>query len=97
MSNESRKSEAENAKAAVVEFRGHKFEIPTDINEWPLELHEALEDGRELAIIRSAFGPTQWAIVRSLGLKTPDINELANAVTKAWGFVNTGESPASSD
>lgn len=96
MSNETRKAEAEGTKTAVVKFRGREFTIPTDYNDWPLELHEALEDGREIAVIRAAFGQTQWAVVRAMGLTTPGINELATAVSEALGFKSTGESPASS-
>lgn len=97
MSNESRKAEAEGQATGVVKFRGREFTIPKDYNEWPLELHEALEDGRELAMIRAAFGPVQWAVVRQMGLTTPDLNELAAAVAESFGFKSTGESQASAD
>ena len=91
-----RKDEAAQ-KAAEVEFRGRKFTVPLDYSEWPLALHEALEDGNDIAAIRAALGADQWRVVRSMDLKTPDINELSSAVVAAMGFGSVGESPASSD
>ena len=85
-----RQDEAAN-KPAEVEFRGRKFTVPLDYSDWPLELHEAIEDGNNLAAIRAALGPDQWSVVRSMGLKTPDINELSNAVVAAMGFDSAGE------
>lgn len=97
MSNEARKQEAADAKTAVVKFREHEFTIDLDVNEWTLEMHEALEDGKELSIMRAALGPKQWAVVRAMGLKTPGLTELSVSVAEALGFKSVGESPASSD
>lgn len=95
--NETRKSEAAGAKTAVVKFHGQEFTINLDVNEWTLEMHEALEDGKELSIMRAALGPSQWAIVRAMGLKTAGLTELSIAVAEALGFKSVGESQASSD
>jgi hypothetical protein len=97
MSNDDRKVEAEGTSEVVVEFRGQKFTISRDYADWPLELHEALEDGKDIAAMRAALGDAQWAVIRKMGLKTPDIAELTTAVVKALGFSSVGESPASSD
>lgn len=97
MSNETRKAEAQDAKVGVVKFRGHEFTIPTDYAEWSLDLHEALEDGRNIGFIRAALGAMQWEIVRGMKLKTADIDELAAAAAEAFGFKSVGESQASSD
>lgn len=97
MSTEARKSEATDATVGVVKFRHLEFTIPLDYAEWPLELHEALEDGREIAVLRAALGPEQWAVVRKMQLKTDGLNELAGAIASALGFKSAGESPASVD
>lgn len=96
MSEEARKAEVGDGIARF-QFRGQSFEVSTDRNEWTLDMHEALEDGKEIAILRAALGPAQWAQLKRMGLKTPEINELADAAVKALGFVSAGESPASSD
>lgn len=97
MSNEDRKAEAQNEHEATVEFRGSKFTITRNYDDWPLELHEALEDGKDIAAMRAALGDQQWAVIRAMKLKTPDLRELTSAVVKALGFDSVGESTASSD
>jgi len=95
--NEARKEEADQKTTATVEFRGQKFEIPREQADWSLDLLEALEDGRNIATLRAAFGPRQWAVVKSMGLMAPEVDELAEAISVALGFKSMGESPSSSD
>lgn len=95
--NEAREQEATGEGVGVVRFRGREFAIPKHYADWPLELHEALEDGRNIAILRAALGPQQWGQVRMMGLKTDGIDELANAITAAFGLKSVGESATSSD
>jgi hypothetical protein len=96
-SNDVRKAEAEGKSMATVEFRGHKFEISRDQADWSLDLLEALEDGRNIGILRASFGPRQWRIIKSMNLMAPDVDALAEAAAVALGFTSVGESPASSD
>lgn len=95
MSDEDRAAEAADEKR-VAHFRGHDFTLP-EYGEWSLDLHEAIEDGKNLAVLRAALGPEQWAIVRGMDLQTPGIDELAGAVSKALGFASLDPSGASSD
>ncbi len=97
MSNETRKSEAENAKTVPVNWRGHKFEVATEYDEWTVDFLESLEEGKSVGIVRGALGPQQWAVVRQMNLKVGDLGELATAITAALGFKSSGESSASSD
>lgn len=94
-STDPREAEARKEPYTVV-WRGHTFTIPSEYSEWSLELMEALEDNREVGIVRGALGVEQWRIVKSLDLKARDFNELVVAITKALGFDSAGELPASS-
>lgn len=96
MSNEAREAEAKN-EPAVVTWREHEFTVPRDYDDWSLDLVEAFEDGRELAIIRGALGPAQWRVVKAEAPKVRDIKGLAEDIAIALGFQSVGESAASSD
>jgi hypothetical protein len=96
MSNEAREAEASN-EPAVITWRGHEFTVARDYDDWSLDLVEAFEDGRELAIIRGALGSAQWRVVKSEEPKVRDIKGLAEDIAIALGFRSVGESAASSD
>lgn len=95
MSNEARKSEAAGEKATI-KWRDHSFEVDREFDDWTLALVEALEEGRSVAIIREALGPTQWAIVKAESPKVRDITGLADDIASALGFGSAGESAPSS-
>lgn len=96
MSDETRKSEAI-GKAAVVTWRGHRFEVSREYDDWSVDLLESIEEGKSVGIVRGALGPSQWQVVKSMNLKVRDLNELAAAISSALGFGSAGESAASSD
>lgn len=96
MSEEARKAEVGDGIARFT-YGGQTFEITTDRNEWTLDMHEALADGNEILVLRAALGPKQWAVLKSMNLRTPQINDFSIAATEALGFASVGESPASSD
>lgn len=93
---DARKDEVQ-ATPATVEWRGHKFEIPRDYNEWSVDLVESLEEGKSVGIVRGALGPANWRMIQSKNLKMRDLGELADLIASALGFGSAGESPASSD
>lgn len=95
MSDEIRKSEAK-GEPAVVEFRGHKFTVAREMDDWSVDLLESIEEGKSVGIVRGALGPWQWDVVRSMHLKVRDLNELAQGITSALGFGEPGNSSASS-
>lgn len=97
MSNETRKAEAGNAKTVPVNWRGHKFEIATEYDEWTVDFLESLEEGKSVGIVRGALGPKQWPVVKQMNLKVGELGDLATAITAALGFGSSGESAASSD
>jgi hypothetical protein len=96
MSNEARKSEAHDEPAAI-KWRGHEFTVPRDYDDWPVELAEAFEDGRSIAIVRGALGEAQWRKVKAEEPKVRDIRDLADDIATALGFGSVGESAPSSD
>lgn len=92
-----RTAEANGQTIAAFEYRGHTFTVSRDQNEWPLDFIEAAEDGHGVGMIRGALGPAQWRVVKGMGLKRPDVDELANTLAAAMGFTDAGESAASTD
>lgn len=96
MSNEARRSEAHDEPAAIT-WRGHEFTVPREYDDWPIELAEAFEDGRSIAIVRGALGEAQWRVVKSEAPKVRDIRDLADDIATALGFGSVGESAPSSD
>jgi hypothetical protein len=95
MSDETRKSEAI-GKAAVVTWRGHRFEVSREYDDWSVDLLESIEEGKSVGIVRGALGPSQWRTVKAMNLKVSDLRELADAIAEAMGFGSAGESSASS-
>lgn len=93
---DARAAEAKN-EDAVVEYRGRRFTVPRQYDDWSVDLLESIEEGKSVGIVRGALGQKQWAQVRSMNLKVRDLNELAELVAGALGFGSTGESAPSSD
>lgn len=96
MSNETRKDEA-HGKTGEIEFRGHKFTVSREYDDWTVDFLESLEEGKAVGIVRGALGPKQWGVVKSMNLRVRDLNDLADLIAKAMGLASVGESPASSD
>lgn len=95
-SNNPRRDETK-GDTATIEFRGQKFDIPREYDDWTVDLLESLEEGKSVGIVRGALGPSQWRAVREMDLRVRDLNELADKIAQALGFTSVGESPASSD
>jgi hypothetical protein len=95
MSEAARKAEA-NGGQGEVEFRGQKFTVPLEYDDYSLDFIEALEDGRTVGIVRGALGPGQWRIVKAMDLTARDLGPLADSIAEAMGFTDAGNSTASS-
>lgn len=91
-----RQAEA-NGNTTTVDFRGQKFTIPLDYDDFTVDFLESIEEGKTVGIVRGALGTRQWQRVRSMNLKIKELAPLAEDIAKAMGFADTGESPASSD
>ena len=78
------KSEAKKRNHFFV-YDGEKYEVaPT--SEWDLDVLEAVEDDKAIAIVRSLLGPEQWAKFKSKPRKVDDLNKLFQAIAKAVGL-----------
>lgn len=96
MSNETRKDEAKGGRTVTVPWRGHEFTVSREYDDWTVDFLESLEEGKAVGIVRGALGQSQWRTVQAMNLRVRDLNELADAIAKAMGFGDSGESAASS-
>lgn len=96
MSEEARKAEASGEATATVEFRGETFTVSREMDDWPVDFVDALEEGKTVGIVKGALGAAQWRRVRNMNLRMRDLEPLADGITKALGFGDVGESAASS-
>jgi hypothetical protein len=97
MSDNTPQRDEAHGKHATVDFRGHKFQVTREYDDWSVDLLESLEEGKTVGIVRGALGPEQWRVVKGMNLKVRDLGELANRIAVALGFGDAGESAASSD
>lgn len=81
---------------ATVEFRGHTFTVPRDLDDMSVDFMESVEEGKTVGIVRGALGPRQWRQVRTMNLTMRELAPLADKIAAALGFADSGESPASS-
>lgn len=55
-----------------VEFRGQKFWIPREMDEWDTEACIAIARDDFMTAAKHLLGPAQWALLRSLGTRKKD-------------------------
>jgi hypothetical protein len=97
MSNETRKAEANGETTATVEFRGETFTVSTEAADFSVDFVEALEDGKDVSMVRGALGPDQWRKVKAMRLTVKELGPFADQIAAAMGFGKPGESTASTD
>lgn len=87
------KAEATNdTTVQKITFEGHDYSIEVDPMEWPIEVREALEDGKEIAAARALLGEAQWALLKTrTPLNQRKFIELSNMMFEAMG-TRLGES-----
>lgn len=83
--------ETEKIKAIEITWRDRTFTIAADMDDWPVEVTEAMEDGKAVAIVRGLLGPKQWLEFKATRPRNHDLNELSEVLAKALGFNDTGE------
>lgn len=66
-------------------FDGEKYTVPPT-SEWDLDVLEAVEDDKAIAIVRSLLGPVQWAKFKTKPRKVEDLTALFEALAKAVGL-----------
>lgn len=81
--------EAEATSEAVsFDWDGTAYEV-LDRSEWTLETREALERGNYTVAIHGLVGDAQWNRLKRA--KGADPIEVMNVISKALGFVSSGE------
>lgn len=83
-------AEAEGLEVHQIEWRGHTYTIPRDVDDWPIEALEAFEYGRATAATRALLGPQQWHRFKLQGGRVRDLNDFAAKVAELAGFENLG-------
>jgi len=63
------------AEVVPIEFRGHTFFIPKDMDEWDTEACLAMGQQEFVLASKLLLGQGQWALLQSLGSKRKDIRE----------------------
>ena len=83
--------------SAPVMWDGHTYSVPASLDDVDLDALEALADGNALGFARGCLGPDQWQLLKERSRGKPHrFAELRNEIAKAMGFVDEGESEASS-
>lgn len=72
-------------KTVSFTYEGDKYTIPTT-KEWDLEVIEAVEDEKIVAVVRGILGAEQWAAFKSKSRTVDDLNSLFTAISKAAGL-----------
>lgn len=72
-------------KTVSFTYEGEKYTIPTT-KEWDLDVIEAVEDEKIIAVVRGILGADQWATFKSKPRKVEDLNTFFNAISKAAGL-----------
>ena len=91
------KSQSDAPATVSVEWGEQTFTVPAQ-SAWPVDVWEALEDGRMVSALRGMLGPAQWKAFKATrpAPVLADMSVLADRIAKACGWESAGESPASS-
>lgn len=73
----------------TVEWRGVTYTLPP-AEEWPVEVLEAMEDGKAVTFVRSVLGAGQWVKAKQ-SMTVTDLSDLAEEIAQAYGFQTSGE------
>lgn len=86
-----REAEIEPGDVVVLEFRGRKFEIPADMDDWPTLAHQAFAKQLHYDALEYLLGPQQWAIlVTNVAHTRRDFVRFSNMVAREFGFGTPG-------
>lgn len=80
---------ANDVESITVEWKGVTYTLPSG-DEMPVDVLEAIEDGKATSFVRAIIGPRDWPRVKK-GMTVTDLNELGERIAKAYGFESAGE------
>lgn len=82
--------EAEQDETVVLEFRGEKFVVPADPDDWHILATQAFSNGRNIDAVQHLLGPRQWARYVAKFTKKRDFDGFAEVVAETFGFGSSG-------
>lgn len=75
-----------------VEWRGHTLVLPASLDDCPVAVLQAFEDGKLVAAVQGILGAVQYAkLDRAEMLTVSDLTELSDVVAAAMGMESAGE------
>lgn len=86
------KNEAQGLDMTTItwEYNGEKFtfDVPTDIQDWPLEFQENFEDQNAVTAVRTVVDKDTWQKLREAKLRLRDFNDLVKTIMDGIGLGN---------
>lgn len=82
--------EAEGDPTITVAWRQFEFAIPAQLEDWPVEVTLAFEDGKATNAVRLLLGPQQWSRLVASKPRNRDINSLFEVIAERLGLVTAG-------
>jgi len=82
--------EAEGDPTITIDWRDLQFTIPAELEDWPVEVTLAFEDGKATNAVRMLLGPQQWATLAATHPRNRDVNDLFQVIASQLGLVTAG-------
>lgn len=82
--------EADGDATVEIVFRGEKFRVAADMDDWHVLAVQAFSRGRNIDAIEMLLGPRQWARYLTKFSKKRDFDEFAELVAIRFGFGAAG-------
>ncbi len=79
----------------VIVFKGTEITLPPSVEMMPIDAIEAQEAGQVVGFIRGLVTPEDWDAFKAHRPNMHDLELLATAIGKVYGFEGAGESSAS--
>jgi len=72
------------------EYKGQKYTVESDSQNWSVETMLAYEDGKAVSVVRAILGPEQWAQFMATKPNNKDFNNFTEDLFEQLGL-STGE------
>jgi hypothetical protein len=82
--------EVEGDPTIVVAWRDFEFTVPAELEDWPIEVTLAFEDGKATNAVRLLLGAEQWGRLVATRPRNKDINSLFEMIAERLGLVTAG-------
>lgn len=82
--------EAEGDPTTTVAWRDFEFTLPAELEDWPIDVTLAFENGKAVTGVRLLLGPEQWGRLAATKPRNRDINDLFQVIAERLGLVTAG-------